>query len=78
MLIGGSAFYQCSSLTEVLLTGGLTILGGGMFNMGVTTLLPLITIPSTVTSTGRDYYYHYYYLIMVYIKSQCTCLLNAN
>ena len=40
-------------------SGGLTIIGVQMFNMGgLGTLLPSIIIPSTVTSIGRDYYYY--------------------
>lgn len=60
MLIGENPFARCSSLTLVVLTSGLTILGVGFFNMETgATLLLSITIPSTVIIIGRDYCYLY-------------------
>ena len=56
--LGNYAFYLCSSLTQITLTSGLTVIGGWMFDMntGTTsnpTLLGTVTIPSSVTSIGE-------------------------
>ena len=55
ILKGSQAFQYCSSLTQMVLTDGLLVLGANMFDMGTGfTLLSSITVPSTVTSFGRD------------------------
>ena len=65
-LIGDYAFQLCSSLTQVVFTGGLTLLGTNMFDMdGGTPLLTSITIPSSVSKIGSDS--HLIVLIDVYI-----------
>jgi hypothetical protein len=49
---GDAAFYSCTSLTQILLTSGITQIGpeGGIFQQtGVTSL----TVPSTVTFMGE-------------------------
>ena len=59
ILKGSQAFQYCSSLTQVVLTGGLLVLAANMFDMGTGfTLLSAITIASTATSFGRDYYFY--------------------
>ena len=59
MLIGVGSFYGCNSLSQVELISGLTVVGEKMFYLA--TGISSITIPSTVTSIGRDYCYYYYY-----------------
>ena len=50
---GYQAFSYCSYLSQVILTIGLTVIGGNMFYMGGgMSMLSSITIPSTVTSIG--------------------------
>ena len=57
--VGSFAFQICSSLSEVILTNGLTTIGASMFFMSdgngnpVPTSLGSIIIPSTVTNIGR-------------------------
>ena len=54
IILGGYAFSQMTSLSHVLLTSGLTIIGPDMFNMnGGNATLSSITIPSTVTFIGE-------------------------
>ena len=48
--IGGSAFYECSSLTSVTIPNSVTSIGGSVF-YGCTSLTS-ITIPNSVTSIG--------------------------
>ena len=70
MLIGSLVFGFCTSLSRVVLIDGLTILGVNMFYMqGVATLLSSITIPSTVTNIGRDYYDDILETIMIIINN---------
>lgn len=60
--LGVSAFQSCGSLSKITLVSGLTILGDNMFQMiygvgnSVISALDSITIPSTVTSIGKDTY----------------------
>ena len=57
-IIGDNAFYYCSSLTQVVLTDGLTVLGAFMFYMSKDfTLLPSIIVPSSLISIGKCYCY---------------------
>ena len=54
ILIGNDAFSYCSYLSEIILIDGLTTLGAGMFYMqGGATLLPSISIPSSVIIIGK-------------------------
>lgn len=59
ILIGSFAFSPCSSLSEVTLVSGLTVIGNSMFRMidgfgdPIPSSLGTITIPSTVTSIGN-------------------------
>ena len=60
LFIGDRAFERCSSLTQILLTPGLTVIGFAMFDMyngGASnpTLLGTVTIPSSLTSIGEKY-----------------------
>ena len=55
---GSQSFYSCSSLSQIILTNGLSVIGYGMFYMGGTTLLSSIVIPSTTISFGECYYYN--------------------
>ena len=61
-LKGSDSFLYCSSLTQIILTNGLTIIGYEMFSMyyrnGYPTLLSSIVIPSTISSIGECYYYY--------------------
>ena len=48
---------MCSSLSEVTLLNGLTVIGSFMFYMGYgNTILSSITIPSTISSIGLCYH----------------------
>ena len=52
--IGIYAFCGYSSITQVSLTNGLTILGDNMFDMFTGNVsLPMIIIPSTITFMGQ-------------------------
>jgi hypothetical protein len=54
-LIGDYAFNYCSSISLVLFTIGLTVIGSSMFQMGANgdrSLLHSLVIPSTLTSIG--------------------------
>ena len=51
--IGSGAFYDCSSLSEIIFESGLSIIGESMFSMYLQSpLLRVIAIPSTITSIG--------------------------
>ena len=50
--IGALAFYQCASLTSVIIPNSATSIGGGAFN--ICTSLTSVTIPEGVTSIGGD------------------------
>ena len=54
IFLGERAFRDCSSLSHVTLTSGLTVIGNSMFYMGRsrTVNLKSVIIPSTVTSIG--------------------------
>jgi hypothetical protein len=59
--LGDYAFFYCSSLTQVTLTFGLTVIGGNMFNMALkSTNLGSVMVPSTITSIGSYYYIFYF------------------
>ena len=63
-LLGDSAFYASAALTQVILTDGLTMISGYLFNMGgYPTLLSSISIPSSVTSIGMRNTYSYSILL---------------
>lgn len=54
LIEGDNAFYLCSSLSQILLISGLTVIGKEMFAMnGVSSALIAITIPSTITAIGK-------------------------
>ena len=83
LLKGGSVFRECSFLTQIFLTNGLSVLGAGMFAY---TGLVKLNIPSTITSVGEYdnnnnstnnnnnyylylwYYYYYYFVIIIFIN----------
>ena len=70
MFVGNNAFRFCSSLTQVVLTDGLNVLGVYMFYMGgANTLLSSITIPSSVIIIGRYYYAYYQYYCLLGITN---------
>ena len=53
MKTGSNSFQQCTSLSQVVLINGLTVMGNYMFSMfGLPTVLSSVTIPSTITSIG--------------------------
>ena len=49
--VGSGAFLRCTSLKEIVLINGLTVIGMGMFYMST---LKSVMIPSTVTNIGED------------------------
>ena len=53
--IGGSAFYNCGSLTSVTIPNSVTSIGGGAFS--VCSGLTSIIIPNSVTSIGHSAFY---------------------
>lgn len=54
LLLGDETFGLCSSITEIVLTNGLTVIGNYMFDMfAAATLLTSISIPSSVTFFGK-------------------------
>ena len=73
---GSQSFYSCSSLTQIILSNGLSVIGDYIF-YGSTALSSII-IPSTITSIGKYYYYNYsnYYLFSkgYYSFSFCSSL----
>ena len=56
MYVGSLAFWHCSSLSQITLTSGMTVIGFSMFSMyGLPSSLVSVTIPSTITSFGMSY-----------------------
>ena len=64
-LIGRLAFQFCFSLTNVVLTSGLTVIGVQMFSLDNT--LPSVIIPSTITSIGNINQYYSVDILHMYI-----------
>ena len=64
-IIGDFTFCVCTSLIEVVLISGLTIISNSMLQMldgsgtAIPSLLRSVTIPSTITSMGNFSYYYY-------------------
>ena len=50
--LGNSAFQSCPSLSQIVLTSGLTIIGFQMFSLN--NALLSVTVPSTLTSIGNN------------------------
>ena len=79
---------MCSSLSQVTLTSGLTVLGGSMFLMydyatstSSPTLLGTITIPSTLKSIGKGILLFYsfaqipIFVLLLYLQSHLLSVI---
>jgi hypothetical protein len=54
--IGGNAFYNCTSLTNIEIPNNVTSIGYGTFSY--CSSLTNIQIPASVISVGKDAFYH--------------------
>ena len=72
--IGGSAFYNCSSLTSVTIPDSVTSIGGSAFED--CSSLTSITIPDSVTSIGNYAFCDCYCLTSVTIPDSVTSIGN--
>ena len=68
---GSFAFFSCcSSLTQITLTSGLTMIGYRMFDlMYEPTLLSSIVIPSTITTIGMSCYFSLVLWLLLHYSS---------
>ena len=70
-MIGAYAFQGCTSLSQITLVKGLTIIGYAIFSMVdrkinyVPSFLRTLTIPSTITFVGWIQYVYFYKIHML-------------
>ena len=70
--IGYSAFYQCTSLTNVAIPNGVISIGGWAFNY--CTSLTTVALPNSVTSIGYSAFYDCFSLTSLTIPNSVTSI----